>query len=145
MMYPLVGDGQGADPHVLEREVELDRRSGAARRSGERRSGSERRVIDAPPMTDFRSGADRRTVERRRQLDRRQCPADTPATYSRTEAAAIRAQVRECAETLVCPRCGGGLRVGSPIRAEQVTVTEVCCPACRRCLMLRGTSDSHSV
>ena len=61
---------------------------------------------------------------------------DTPATYNREEAAAI------CDEVLVggrpvCPRCNTPLALRTPVALDEMTVQEVSCPRCHRCVIVR--------
>jgi DNA-directed RNA polymerase subunit RPC12/RpoP len=126
---------------VQEDHEDKERRSG-----DDRRSGDERRSKEKPLTTDFRSGDERRASERRNVKALREilggriladAPIDTPVTYSRDEAAKIRAQVDSAADPIICPRCGQPLKGGPPISRRDDVIRELVCPDCRRCVMVK--------
>ncbi len=61
---------------------------------------------------------------------------DTPATYTREEAAAIREEAL-IGGTPICPRCNTPLTLRTPVALDEVVVQEVSCPECHRCVILR--------
>ncbi len=61
---------------------------------------------------------------------------DTPATYTSDEAHAIRV-VTLAGGRPTCPRCAELLLVATPVVLEDMTVQEVTCPSCHRCVILR--------
>ena len=125
--------------------------SGSERRGGDdRRSGDERRSVEKPLPTDSRSGHDRRSKERRTIDALREilskpiltdAPIDTPVTYSRDEAAKVRAQVKEGSNPVICPRCGKPLEAGPLIPRKEESIQELVCVSCHRCLMVKTGSD----
>ena len=62
---------------------------------------------------------------------------DTPATYNREEAVAIRDEVLEGGSP-ICPRCDKPLILRTPVAVDAMTVQEVSCPMCHRCVIIRG-------
>jgi len=61
---------------------------------------------------------------------------DTPATYTREEAVAIRAEALDGGSP-ICPRCNKPLILRTPVALDEVTVQEISCPMCHRCVILR--------
>ncbi len=59
---------------------------------------------------------------------------NTPVTYSREEALQIRTIVGDASKALVCPLCGGELKIGHPIAGGGTVnpVWEVRCVVCHR-------------
>jgi hypothetical protein len=120
--------------------------SGSERRTGkERRKGDERRTAKKPLATDFRSGSERRAKGRRTSDALRQILGGrilagssniTPATFSRKEAASIRAAAADANEPLVCPRCDKPLVIGPEIERKGELIRELLCRQCHRCVMV---------
>jgi hypothetical protein len=113
------------------------------RKGGDRRTGHDRRQDDIPPGTNQRSGTDRRCGVGRRLSDRlvgatgEHKLRETPATYSREEAAQIRAMAIVGSRP-ICPRCGEDLEVGSRISRGEDAIRQLSCPKCFRAVMVRG-------
>jgi hypothetical protein len=61
---------------------------------------------------------------------------DTPATYTREEAVAIQEEVLEGGRPN-CPRCNKPLTLRTPVAVDAMTVQEVSCPMCHRCVIIR--------
>jgi hypothetical protein len=61
---------------------------------------------------------------------------DTPATYNREEAVAIRELVLE-GKSPICPRCDEPLTLRTPVALDAMIVQEVSCPMCHRCVIIR--------
>ncbi len=66
---------------------------------------------------------------------------DTPATYSREEARAIKRAVAERRSRVMCPRCDSRLMFGTPITQRDKVIWQVRCPECNRSVIIRETSD----
>jgi hypothetical protein len=64
----------------------------------------------------------------------------TPASYSREEAAHIRARALNPDLEIVCPRCGEALIIGPPLHQERRrgrhVIRLLTCHACHRCLSI---------
>jgi hypothetical protein len=119
----------------------------AERREGrERRSGRDRRLEHVGVATDHRSGGERRSGEPRRSRDQALAyvfadenvtSRNTPAAFSREEAAEIRA-VAMLGSHPVCPRCQDDLLVGPSVMRGEGTIRQLSCPTCARTVMVRG-------
>lgn len=114
----------------------VERRSGKDRRSGEgRRCGA------AEQTTDSRSGRERRSSEPRRRCDRGTLESEdirmTPASFSREEAAQIRAMAIVGSQP-ICPRCQRDLQLGPAVTKDGDTIRQLSCPKCARAVMARG-------
>jgi hypothetical protein len=116
------------------------------RRSGvDRRSGQERRVEAVARAADLRTGEERRSADPRRRCDRRALQVGsngakiklTPATYSREEAAQIRAMAMVGSRP-ICPRCEEDLCIGASVMRDGDAIRQLACPRCCRAVMVRG-------
>jgi predicted DNA-binding helix-hairpin-helix protein len=67
---------------------------------------------------------------------------DTPTTYSAKEAEQIRDTAEHPGSTLVCPRCNTPMDRGPCVEVHGVTMQEICCPDCQRCVMLRDPPEA---
>jgi len=112
----------------------------------DRRAGIDRRLDYVAVLTDRRGGAERRLGEPRRSRDRATgyfVPAGdlghrrTPATFSKDEAAEIRALAMVGSHP-VCPRCAEDLATGPLVTRGEGTIRQLSCPKCLRTVMVRG-------
>ncbi|HEY2807039.1 MAG TPA: hypothetical protein VGI92_14365 [Gemmatimonadales bacterium] len=73
-----------------------------------------------------------------------QDPRVTDAPYGAEETRAIIAQVKDGA-TGKCPRCGGSLELGPPVKSTPslFTVVMVRCPTCRRAVFAGEYLKKH--
>ena len=67
---------------------------------------------------------------------------DTPTTYSVEEAERIRELASERDAVLHCPRCSIPMERGPRVEVHGMSMQEVCCPECQRCVMLRNLPEA---
>jgi hypothetical protein len=113
-----------------------DLRTGAERRAWSERRTAERRVLGRDMSAERRS-ADRRCGADRRVMlfDRRRTVSDS-FTDSHTDL--IRHMLANRDADVACPRCGGGLLLGTPVPRGRASARQVHCVACRHGVVLTG-------
>lgn len=112
-----------------------DFRSHSERRSFDERRSKERRSSSGDVSEDRRGDDDRREPYDRREmlLDRRR---GTPEQFILEHVVWIREALHNAEKDVECPRCGGDLLLGPPIKRGAKSVREIHCTSCRHRVLL---------
>ena len=118
-----------------------DFRSHTERRSFEERRAKDRRSDSQEVPEDRRGEEDRRDRYDRREmlLDRRR---GTPEQFILEHVVWIREALHNAETEVECPRCGGDLLLGPPIKRGTKSVREIHCTACRHRVLLPDVRDN---
>jgi DNA-directed RNA polymerase subunit RPC12/RpoP len=117
-----------------------DFRSHTERRSFEERRTKQRRSGGSEVKDERRGDEDRRDKYDRREmlLDRRR---GTPEQFILEHVVWIREALHNSETDVECPRCGGNLLLGTPIKRGAKYVREIHCTACRHRVVLPDKPD----